>query len=101
MQHFILCVCSVKQHTRRQGKEQSSLSPFSSLTHNPPQLREHAAAAAAAKSLVVSNFVRPGRLQPMKLPPPWASPGQNSGAGCHFFLQCRKVKSESGVAHRV
>ena len=50
MQHFILCVCNVKQHTSRQRKEQSSLLPFSSLTHNPSLLREHAA-AAAAKSL--------------------------------------------------
>ena len=29
---------------------------------------------------------------------PWASPGKNTGVGCHFLLQCRKVKSESEVA---
>ena len=29
---------------------------------------------------------------------PWDSPGKNTGVGCHFLLQCRKVKSESEVA---
>ena len=29
---------------------------------------------------------------------PWDSPGRNSGVGCHFLLQCMKVKSESEVA---
>ena len=28
---------------------------------------------------------------------PWSSPGQNTGVGCHFLLQCMKVKSESEV----
>ena len=31
-------------------------------------------------------------------PRPWESPGKNTGVGCHFLLQCRKVKSESEVA---
>ena len=31
-------------------------------------------------------------------PRPWDSPGKNTGVGCHFFLQCVKVKSESEVA---
>ena len=29
---------------------------------------------------------------------PWNSPGKNTGVGCHFLLQCMKVKSESEVA---
>ena len=29
---------------------------------------------------------------------PWDSPGKNTGVGCHFLLQCMKVKSESEVA---
>ena len=29
---------------------------------------------------------------------PWDSPGKNTGLGCHFLLQCMKVKSESEVA---
>ena len=42
----------------------------------------------------MSNYVRPHRRQPTRLPRPWDSPGKNTGVGCHF-LQCRKVKSES------
>ena len=37
----------------------------------------------------MSNSVRPH---------PWDSPGKNTGVGCHFLLQCIKVKSESEVA---
>ena len=40
----------------------------------------------------------PHRQQPRRLPHPWDSPGKNSGVGCHFILQCMKVKSESEVA---
>ena len=32
-----------------------------------------------------------------RFPHPWDSPGQNTGVGCHFLLQCMKVKSESEV----
>ena len=31
-------------------------------------------------------------------PVAWGSPGKNTGVGCHFLLQCMKVKSESEVA---
>ena len=31
-------------------------------------------------------------------PHPWDSPGKNTGVGCHFLLQCMKVKSEREVA---
>ena len=57
----------------------------------------HNAAAAAAKS-VVSDSVWPHRRQPTRLPRPWDFPGKNTGVGCHFLLQCMKVKSESQVA---
>ena len=30
-------------------------------------------------------------------PPPWDSPGKNTGVGCHFLLQCMKGKRESEV----
>ena len=33
-----------------------------------------------------------------RLPHPWDSPGKNTGVGCHFLLQCRKVKSQSEVS---
>ena len=55
-------------------------------------------AAAAAKSLQSCLTVRPHRRQPTRLPRPWDSPGKNTGVGCHFLLQCMKVKSEREVA---
>ena len=45
----------------------------------------------------MSDSVRPHRRQPTRLPRPWDSPGKNTGVGCHFLLQCRKVKSEREV----
>ena len=47
---------------------------------------------------VVSDSVKPHRRQPTRLLRPWDSPGKNTGVGCHFHLQCMKVKSESEVA---
>ena len=47
---------------------------------------------------VVSDSVQSQRRQPTRLPHPWDSPGKNTGVGCHFLLQCMKVKSESEVA---
>ena len=44
---------------------------------------------------VVSDSVWPQRRQPTMLPRPWDSPGKNTGVGCHFLLQCRKVKMKS------
>ena len=41
--------------------------------------------------------MRPHRRQPTRLLCPWDSPGKNTGVGCHFLLQCMKVKSLSGV----
>jgi len=46
----------------------------------------------------MSNSVQPRRRQPTRLPRSWDSPGKNTGVGCHFLLQCTKVKSESEVA---
>ena len=57
-------------------------------------------ATAAAKSLqscaTLCDTID-GSL-PYQTPRPWDSPGKNAGVGCHFLLQCRKVKSESEVA---
>ena len=53
--------------------------------------------------LLLSRFsrvrlLRPHRRQPTRLPRPWDSLGKNTGVGCHFLLQCMKVKSQSEVA---
>ena len=57
------------------------------------------AAAAAAAKLLQSC---PTLCNPIDGSPPgsrpWDSPGKNTGVGCHFLLQCMKVKSESEVA---
>ena len=42
--------------------------------------------------------MRPHRRQPTRLLHPWDSPGENTGVGCQFLLQCMKVSSESEVA---
>ena len=57
-------------------------------------------AAAAAKSLQsCPTLCDPIDVwQPTRFPRPWDSPGKNTGVGCHFLLQCMKVKSESEVA---
>ena len=47
---------------------------------------------------VVSDSVRPHRRQPTRPRSHWGSLGKNTGVGCHFLLQCMKVKSESEVA---
>ena len=53
---------------------------------------------ATAKSLQSC----PTLCDPIDSSPPgspiWDSPGKNTGVGCHFLLQCMKVKSESEVA---
>ena len=46
----------------------------------------------------MSDSVRPHRRQPTRLPRPWDSPDKSTGVGCHFLLQCMKVKNESEVA---
>ena len=53
--------------------------------------------------LLLSGFSRvwlcvTHRRQSTRLPHPWDSQGKNTGVGCHFLLQCMKVKSESEVA---
>ena len=42
--------------------------------------------------------MRPHKWPPTRLCRPWDSPGKNTGMGCHFLLQCMKVKSKSEVA---
>ena len=61
---------------------------------------ERDVSAAAAKSLQWC----PTLCDPIDVSPPGSpvpgmdSPGKNIGVGCHFLLQCMKVKSESEVA---
>ena len=55
--------------------------------------------AATAKSLQsCPTLCDPRDGSPPGSPRPCDSPGKNTGVGCHFLLQCMKVKSESEVA---
>ena len=57
----------------------------------------HDSSAVATKSLQsCSTLCDP--IDPTRLLCPWDSPGNNTGVGCHFLLQCMKVKSECEVA---
>ena len=95
----ILCVPILPKYFRytcvEAGKEKDTglkiIALFLAMAYNPP-------AVAAAKSHQSCPTVRPHRRQPTRLPRPWDSPGKNTGVGCHFLLQCMKVKSESEVA---
>ena len=65
--------------------------------HLPYQMC-NTAAATAAKSLQLCPTLCDPRRHHTRLPRPWDSPGKNTGVGCHFLLQCMKVKSEREVA---
>ena len=55
-------------------------------------------AAAAKLFQSCPTLCDPHRRQPTRLSCPWDSPDKNTGVGCHFLLQCMKVKNESEVA---
>ena len=66
-------------------------------TESPGEPRAITSAAADAKS----HQSCPTLCDPINGSPPgscpWDSPSKNTGVGCHFLLQCMKVKSESEV----
>ena len=47
------------------------------------------------KTYLVNTDAAAAKSQPTRLPHPWDSPGKNTGVGCHFLLQCMKVKVKS------
>ena len=63
-----------------------------------PNQGRSANAAAAAKSLQLCPTLCDPTDGSHQAPRPWDSPGKNTGVGCHFLLQCMKVKSEREVA---
>ena len=46
----------------------------------------------------MSDSLQPHIRQPTRFPHPWDSLDKNTGVGCHFPLQCMKVKSQSEVS---
>ena len=97
---FCDCVLEIEQWGREKTNHLQALlgnkkrDPRSHLTYQ----MGHCCCCCCYVTSVVSNSVRPHRQQPTRLPCPWDSPGKNTGVGCHFLLQCIKVKSESEVA---
>ena len=85
---------SSKEQTNEQTKTQHESHLYKAYTNRWTSL----AAATAAKS----RQSCPTLCDPTDGSPPgscpWNSPGKNTGVGCHFLLQCMKVKSGSEVA---
>ena len=82
------------------GNLMSGSSAFSKSSLNIWKLLIHLLlkpAAAAAKSLQLCLTLCDPIDEPTRLFRPWDSPGKNTGVGCHFLLQCMKVKSQSEV----
>ena len=66
---------------------------FLDISNFLEEISAAAAAAAAVKSLrSCPTLCNPIDGSPPRLPRPWDSPGKNTGVGCHFLLQCMKVK---------
>ena len=77
--------------------------PWAKMTHlgiilGPSLIQLLTYSLCCCQVSVVSDSVQPHRRQPTRLPRPWDSRGKNTGVGCHFLLQCMKVKSESEIA---
>ena len=75
--------------SRGQGRRDSS-----SLKRGSKQVMSKTAAAAAKSLQSCPTLCDPIEGSPPGSPHPWDSPGKNAGVGCHFLLQCMKVKSE-------
>ena len=71
---------------------------FDYIIFNWDKWKNNFLAAAVAKVLQSYLTLQPHRQQPTRLLCPWNSLGKNTGVGCHFLLQCMKVKSESEVS---
>ena len=113
---IMLCFLSVKTHRHSKLNASEVIMQFTidtGLLYGFPQKMAHCMADriwksrmirtcdsknAAAKSLQLCLTLRPHKRQPTRLRRPWDSPGKNTGVGCHFLVQCMKVKSESEVA---
>ena len=67
-------------------------------THSRKEVFATYSSSSSSVASVGSDSVGPQRWQLTRFLCPWDSPGKNTGVGCHFLLQCTKVKTESEVA---
>ena len=70
-------------------------SAVASALERPVKFAQDSADAKSQADALMSDSVQPHRQQPTRLHRPWDSLGKNTGVGCHFLLQCMKVKNES------
>ena len=76
------------------SKSSGRMAPLTGVRQPSNSSRSLAAAAKSLQSCL--TLCDPIDVwQPTRFPRPWDSPGKNTGVGCHFLLQCIKVKSES------
>ena len=89
--------CIKKQRHHFSGKDPYRQSYSSSSSHVQMQELDNKEGCCCRRKVtsLVSNSVRPHRRKAIKLPRPGDSPGNNTGMGSHFILQCRKVKTKS------
>ena len=92
--HFLY---SIHQKSISQSREEDYTSVWTlGDVNNPGPLLWLPADAAAKSHQSCPTLCDPIDGSP-PAPRPWDSPGKNTGVGCHFLLQCMKVKSESEV----
>ena len=86
--HSVCSICNLKHLNREHVSHIQKIK----------KIKKHFTAAAAKSLQSCPTLCNPDRRQPTRLHRPWDSPSKNTGVGCHFLLQCMKVKSESEVA---
>ena len=98
-QPFGPAICTISSPALRPLNYTVGLSPSHGADRGPSQpVLVLFLCCCCSVASVVSDPVRPHRRRPARLPRPWDSPGKSTGVGCHFLLQCMKVKSASEVA---
>ena len=94
----MLCRSSSEEIPHAQGKRNPSKMVGVARGHQRADTLKAYSQKTAAKSLQSCPTLCDPIQQPNRLPGPWDIPGKNTGVGCHFLLQCMKVKRESEVA---
>ena len=94
-QHCKLMILQFKKKGRVNQTRKENISVFLKDTIFSFNVNAAAAAKSHQSFLTLCDPVD-GSPHPW-LPHPWDSPGKNTRVGCHFLLQCMKMKSESEV----
>ena len=89
-------ICLENPHGQRNlaGNSPWSCKVRHDLATKPP----HSLFATAKSLQQCPTLCDPIDGSPLGSSHPWDSPGKNARVGCHFLLQCMKIKSESEVS---